>query len=174
MNFIKNEKYNLKETANFKLNFFSLIDNIISSILPIQYEFPLEKIETNIKEEQEYQDFIYSIFIPKLEKFINKNYSHYKIIAIKQKLKVDKILNKENKDINEIKNLINDDSIIIKLNEKSFHEIRNDILNMLFISFINEYSEKNYVINFSNDNNFIEFLPLKSFISYQKINKGNN
>ena len=174
MNFIKNEKYNLKETAKFKLNFFSLIDNIISSILPIQYEFPLEKIETNIKEEQEYQDFVYSIFIPKLEKFINKNYSHYKIIAIKQKLKEDKLFNKENRDINEIKNLINDESIIIKLNEKSFHEIRNDILNMLFISFINEYSEKNYVINFSNDNNFIEFLPLKSFISYQKINEGNN
>ena len=174
MNFIKNEKYNLKETANFKLNFFSLVDNIISSILPIQYEFPLEKIETNIKEEQEYQQFIYSIFIPKLEKFINKNYSYYKILAIKQKLKEDKIFNKENRDINEIKNLYNNESIIIKLNEKSFTEIRNDILNMLFISFINEYNEKNYVINFSNDNNYIELLNLKNFISYQKIDEKNN
>ena len=174
MNFIKNDKYSLKETANLKLNFFSLIDNIISSILPIQYEFPLEKIETNIKEEQEYQQFIYSILIPKLEQFINKNYSFYKIIAIKQKLKEDKIYNKENRDIKEIKNLYSDESTIIKLSEKSFNEIRNDILNMLFISFINEYNEKNYVINFSNDNNYIEFLPLKNFISYQKINEKNN
>ena len=94
MNFIKNDIYNLKETANFKLNFFSLVDNIISSILPIQYEFPLEKIETNIKEEQEYQKFIYSIFIPKLEKFINKNYSYYKILSIKQKIKEDDVFNK--------------------------------------------------------------------------------
>ena len=174
MNFIKNDKYNLKETANFKLNFLSLVDNIISSILPIQYEFPLEKIETNIKEEQEYQQFIYSIFIPKLEKFINKNYSYYKILAIKQKLKEDEIFNKEKRDINEIKNLYNDESIIIKLNEKSFTEIRNYILNMLFISFINEYNEKNYVINFSNDNNYTELLNLKKFISYQKISEKNN
>ena len=174
MNFIKNDKYNLKETANFKLNFFSLVDNIISSILPIQYEFPLEKIETNIKEEQEYQKFIYSIFIPKLEKFINKNYSYYKILSIKQKIKEDEVFNKENKNINEIKKLYNDESIIIKLNEKSFTEIRNDILNMLFISFINEYNEKNYVINFSNDNNYAELFNLKNFISYQKINEKNN
>ena len=163
-----------KETANFKLNFYSLVDKIISSILPIQYEFPLETIETNIKEEEEYQDFIYSIFIPKLEQFLNENHSYYKIVAIEQKLKYDKKFKNENIDIYKIKNLYSDKSVIIKLNEKAFHEIRNDILNMIFISFINKSNDKNYVSNFLNDVDSINLLSLKNLISYKKINVDKN
>ena len=176
MNNIKNDNYNSKskETPNFKLNFFSLIDKTISSILPIQYEFPLEKIETNIKEEQEYHQFIYSLFIPKLEQFINENYSYYKIIAIEQKIKYEKIINQKEIETSEIKNLINNKFTIIKLNEKSFEEIRNDILNRIFIEFINKSSDKNYTYNFLNENEYLELLPLKNIISYKKINEENS
>ena len=167
-----NNKYNYKETAIFKLNFLSLIDKIISSILPIQYEFPLEKIETNIKEEQEYQQFIYSIIIPKLEQFINDNYSYYKIIAIEQKIKYDKIINGKEMNTNEIKNLLNN-NIIIKLNERGFQEIRNDILNRLFIEFINKSNDKNYVYNFLNEYEYLDLLPLKSIISFDIKNSQN-
>ena len=165
MDNISNNLYKTKETAIFKLNFLSLIDKIISSILPIQYEFPLEKIETNIKEEQEYQQFIYSIIIPKLEQFINDNYSYYKIIAIEQKIKYDKIINGKEMNTNDIKNLLNN-NIIIKLNEKGFQEIRNDILNRLFIEFINKSNDKNYVYNFLNEYEYLDLLPLKSIISF--------
>ena len=174
MNSNHKEKNKYNETTNFKLNFFSLIDQIISSILPIQYEFPLEKYETNIKEEQEYQEFIHSILIPKLEQIIIKNFSYYKRISIEQKIKSDKIFNKENLDIYKIKNLYEDESIIIKLNEKSFHEIRNDILNMLFISLINESSEKDYFFNFFDNEEYFELLPLKKIISYNKSINANN
>ena len=167
-----NNKYNYKGTAIFKLNFLSLIDKIISSILPIQYEFPLEKIETNIKEEQEYQQFIYSIIIPKLEQFINDNYSYYKIIAIEQKIKYDKIINGKEMNTNEIKNLLNN-NIIIKLNEKGFQEIRNDILNRLFIEFINKSNDKNYVYNFLNENEYLDLIPLKNIISFDIKNSEN-
>ena len=167
-----NNKYNYKETAIFKLNFLSLIDKIISSILPIQYEFPLEKIETNIKEEQEYQQFIYSIIIPKLEQFINDNYSYYKIIAIEQKIKYDKIINGKEMNTNEIKNLLNN-NIIIKLNEKGFQEIRNDILNRLFIEFINKSNDKNYAYNFLNEIEYLDLIPLKNIISFDIKNSEN-
>ena len=174
MDNIQNDNYNSKETPNFNLNFFSLIDKTISSILPIQYEFPLEKIETNIKEEQDYHQFIYSLLIPKLEQFINENYSYYKIIAIEQKIKYEKIINKKEIEISEIKKLINNKFTIIKLNEKSFEEIRNDILNRIFIEFINESNDKNYVYNFLNENEYLELLPLKNIISYKKINEDNH
>ena len=172
MDNISNNEYKTKETAIFKLNFLSLIDKIISSILPIEYEFPLEKIETNIKEEQEYQQFIYSILIPKLEQFINENYSYYKIIAIEQKMKYDKIISGKEINTNEIKYLLNN-NITIKLNEKGFQEIRNDILNRLFIEFINKSNEKNYVYNFLNENEYFDLLTLKNIISYNKINNKN-
>ena len=64
-----------REGAIFKLNFLSLIDKSIESILPIQYEFPLEKITTNLKEEEEYQQFIYNIFIPRLKEFIDEKFN---------------------------------------------------------------------------------------------------
>ena len=166
---------NFKETtAIFKLNFFSLIDKTISSILPIQYEFPLENIETNIKEEKEYQEFIYSIIIPKLEQLINDNYSYYKIIAIEQKLKNDKNINIERIDSFEIKKLYNNQSIVIKLNEKSFREIRNDILIRLFIEFINKSNDKNYTYNFLNDKEYLDLLPLRKIVSYKKVIENNN
>jgi len=66
---------------------------------------------------------------------------------------------------NDIKNLLNN-NIIIKLNEKGFQEIRNDILNRLFIEFINKSNDKNYVYNFLNEYEYLDLLPLKSIISF--------
>ena len=163
-----------KEGAIFKLNFLSLVDKTIESILPIQYEFPLEKITTNLKEEEEYQQFIYNIFIPRLKEFINENISFYKIIAIELKIKNDKILNNkidENNKNNDPEYLYKDQSAKIKLNEKSFQQVRDDILNMLLIDFINNSVENNYWIlddEENDDNN--NLLCLKNFISYKKIN----
>ena len=169
-----------KEGAIFKLNFLSLIDKTIESILPIQYEFPLEKITTNLKEEEEYQQFIYNTFIPRLKEFIDENMSFYKIVAIELKIKNDQILNNnldENDKNNDPEYLYKNQSIKIKLNEKAFQEVRDDILNMLFIDFINSSGERNYnFMNYyeENDENEIDeeysLLNLKNFISYRKIN----
>ena len=73
---------------------------------------------------------------------------------------------------NEIKNLLNN-NIIIKLNEKGFQEIRNDILNRLFIEFINKSNDKNYVYNFLNEYEYLDLLPLKSIISFDIKNSQN-
>ena len=170
-----------KESVIYKLNFLSLIDKTIESIIPIQYEFPLEKITTNLKEEEEYQQYIYSIFIPRLKEFINENISFYKIVAIELKIKNDKILNKnidENNKNDDPEYLFKNQSVKIKLNEKSFQEVRDDILNMLFIDFINNSIDKNYFIfeneeknnDDMNDINGSNLLCLKNFIKYKKIN----
>ena len=171
-----------REGAIFKLNFLSLIDKTIESILPIQYEFPLEKITTNLKEEEEYQQFIYNIFIPRLKEFIDENMSFYKIVAIELKIKNDQILNNnldENDKNNDPEYLYKNQSIKIKLNEKGFQEVRDDILNMLFIDFINSSGERNYNFMYyyleENDENELDeedysLLNLKNFISYRKIN----
>ena len=171
-----------REGAIFKLNFLSLVDKTIESILPIQYEFPLEKITTNIKEEEEYQQFIYNTFIPRLKEFIDENMSFYKIVAIELKIKNDQILNNnldENDKNNDPEYLYKNQSIKIKLNEKGFQEVRDDILNMLFIDFINSSGERNYIFmndyfedNEENvyDEEDYSLLNLKNFISYRKIN----
>ena len=170
-----------REGAIFKLNFLSLIDKTIESILPIQYEFPLEKITTNLKEEEEYQQFIYNTFIPRLKEFMYENMSFYKIVAIELKIKNDQILNNnldENDKNNDPEYLYKNQSIKIKLNEKGFQEVRDDILNMLFIDFINSSGERNYnYLNYieDNDENVLDeeeysLLNLKNFINYRKIN----
>ena len=167
-----------KGGAIFKLNFLSLVDKTIESILPIQYEFPLEKITTNIKEEEEYQQFIYNVFIPRLKEFINENISFYKIVAIELKIKNDKILNnnKESNIKDDPEYLFKNQSSKIKLNEKGFQEVRDDILNMLLIDFINRSGSINYTLldNIDNDDddniNDCKLLDLKSFIKFKKIN----
>ena len=87
-------------------------------------------------------------------------------------MKYDKIISGKEINTNEIKYLLNN-NITIKLNEKGFQEIRNDILNRLFIEFINKSNEKNYVYNFLNENEYFDLLPLKNIISYNKINNKN-
>ena len=168
-----------KEGAIFKLNFLSLIDKTIESIIPIQYEFPLEKIATNIKEEEEYQQYIYNIFIPRLKEFIDENISFYKIVAIELKIKNDKMLNNKIDDNNKDEDpeyLFRNQSSKIKLNEKNFQEVRDDILNMLFIDFINGSIEKKYQFLYMDENeddyplNHYNLLCLKNFIKYKKIN----
>ena len=173
---IPNILYKNITTSIIKLNFLSLIDKEIESILPIRYEFPLEKIKTNIKEEQEYNKFIYSIFIPNLNIFINNNYSYYRLIALKKKIKYDKALyNKDIIDNDKIKSFLNNQALIIKLNEKNFEDIRNDILNRLFIFFINESLDNSkYNFNYNNNIENFELLNLKNFISYNKIKEENN
>ena len=168
-----------EQGAIFKLNFISLIDKTIESIIPIQYEFPLEKITTNVKEEEEYEQFIYNIFIPRLKEFINENISFYKIVSIELKIKHDKMLNNnidENDNNDDPEYLFKNQSAKIKLNEKSFQEVRDDILNMLLIDFINNSVERNY--KFMKDENdyddeddiYSGLLCLKNFIKYKKIN----
>ena len=167
-----------KEGAIFKINFLSLVDKTIESIIPIQYEFPLEKITTNLLEEKEYQQFIYDIFIPKLKEFINDNISFYKILAIQLKIKHDKLINNydENNKNEDPEYLFKSKSAKIKLNEKSFQEVRDDILNMLLIDFINNSEEKHYYKfmdigdNDEDSENEYNLLCLKNFISYKKIN----
>ena len=83
-------------------------------------------------------------------------------------------MNDKDFELYEIKNILNDKSIIIKLNEKSFQEIRNYILNRLFIEFINKSNDKNYVYNFLNENEYLDLLPLRNIVSYKKINEENN
>ena len=123
-----------------------MVDKTIESIIPIQYEFPLEKITTNLSEEKEYQQFIYNIFIPRLKEFINENITYYKIVAIQLKIKHDKLINNydENNKNEDPEYLFKNKSAKIKLNEKSFQEVRDDILNMLLIDFINNSVEKHY------------------------------
>ena len=167
-----------KEGAIFKINFLSLVDKTIESIIPIQYEFPLEKITTNLSEEKEYQQFIYNIFIPRLKEFINENITYYKIVAIQLKIKHDKLINNydENNKNEDPEYLFKNKSAKIKLNEKSFQEVRDDILNMLLIDFINNSVEKHYYKfmdiedNDNEEENEYKLLCLKNFINYKKIN----
>ena len=163
-----------REGAIFKLNFLSLIDKTIESIIPIQYEFPLEKITTNIKEEEEYEQFIYNIFIPRLKEFINENISFYKIVSIELKIKNDKMLNNkidESNKNNDPEYLFKSQSAKIKLNEKGFQEVRDDILNMLLIDFINNSMERYKLMEEKDDDDIYDgLLCLKNFIKYKKVN----
>ena len=154
----------------FKLNFYSLVDEAIKIILGINYEFPLENIKTNVKEEQAYHKFIHMFFLPKLRQIITENKFYLKVAAIELKSRDKSIL------YNDLSTHYSEDSVIF-LNEKLFEELRNDILNMVLIEFIDISDQgKNLNSYMSKQDKFYndKLLCLKNFINYSKANNKNS
>lgn len=143
---------NTYSTTNFSFLFEDCVDKIISSILPIQYEFQLEnhKLPINYSLLKQYP-FLSNIILPKLREVIRDNRAFLEIEALQIKTNHETYYN-----LSPMKVYSNDG--VILLNEKSFEAIRRRILFIFFIKLIDDSSKFELWDK--------SLLNLSSFVSY--------
>ena len=147
-----NSQINPYKDNNFKHFFTNRIDIIMKSILPIDYEFHLESYDIQ-QSTMKNSIFPSKILFPFISRVIKDHKSYLEIESIE--LKNSNVFNFTANPYNE--------KGIITLSEKSFDELRDQILFMLLIEFIDN-SKKKYSTQ-END----KMLDLSKYIDYYKI-----
>ena len=147
-----NSQINPYKDNTFKHFFTNRVDILMKSILPIDYEFHLESYEIH-QPNLKYSIFPSKILFPFISRVIKDHKSYLEIEAIE--LKNSNLFNYTPNPYNE--------KGIITLSEKSFDELRNRILYMLLIEFIDNSTKK-----YSSQEND-KMIDLSKFILYYKI-----
>ena len=153
-NIITNDETNL-----LQFYFIHTVDQLIKENLPVDHEFPLETNPNIINDQKSL--FIQEIIFSYLVQIIRDHQAYLEIEAI-QSLNSNKYNEKDSP---------YDEKGIIHLSEKAFEHVRNKILLMLFIDFIDEAKgEESMCYLSSSIDSQIKILNISKYISYYMDN----